>query len=301
MWIRFESDYPCAVKIATGKIDAVTGDSWTDFLVSEPQNYLLVPDQPWLDGFCISKGKIRQFVAMPLGEGDTAEEQITGEVEHGGIQIMVYPIEKSRYEELRQRGVAESSAMLQEVALLAESPDMGLAPGGLMRQEIYEDEYGFEAWETGVHSRCFIHIANSAAYRSITGSPPPTEPPTAAQYTEAGLPWFEYYAAELKAVEGSAKLAGLDSVAVKGIKKGEKPLPENSRYSPNRSKRFIPNAPVFGKESFRRISHSRRTRPGQNTGATRFPASATMAPAGRSSHHSGYIRMAIEWRSQRWI
>lgn len=92
MWIRFESDYPCAVKIAAGKIDAVTGDSWTDFLVSEPQNYLLVPDQPWLDGFCISKGKIRQFVAMPLGEGYTAEEQITGEVEHGGIQIMVYPM-----------------------------------------------------------------------------------------------------------------------------------------------------------------------------------------------------------------
>ena len=29
---------------------------------------------------------------MPLGEGDTAEEQITGEVEHGGIQIMVYPM-----------------------------------------------------------------------------------------------------------------------------------------------------------------------------------------------------------------
>ena len=25
--------------------------------------------------------------------------------------------------------------------------EMGLAPGGLMRQEIYEDEYGFSAWD----------------------------------------------------------------------------------------------------------------------------------------------------------
>ncbi|MFP6867987.1 MAG: hypothetical protein VCE91_01320 [Nitrospinota bacterium] len=238
MWIRFESDYPCAVKIAVGKIDAVTGDPWTDLLVNEPQNYLVVPDQPWLDGFYISKGKIRQFVAMPLGEGYTAEEQVTGEVEHGGIQIMVYPMKKSRFEELRQQVVVDSSAMLQEMDLLAESPDMGLAPGGLMRQEIYEDEYGFEAWETGVHSRCFVHIANSAAYQSITGSPPPTEPPAAAQYTEAGLPWFEYYAAELKAVEGSEKLAGLDSVAAKGIKKGEKPLPENQPVQPKTIKKI---------------------------------------------------------------
>ncbi len=28
---------------------------------------------------------IRQFVAMPLGEGYTAEEQLTGEAQHGGL------------------------------------------------------------------------------------------------------------------------------------------------------------------------------------------------------------------------
>ena len=37
----------------------------------EPQDYLVVPGQPWLDGcgFCVQKGLIRQFVAMPLGRG----------------------------------------------------------------------------------------------------------------------------------------------------------------------------------------------------------------------------------------
>ena len=39
---------------------------------------------------------IRQFVAMPLGAGYTAEEQITGEAEHGGLQIVVVSDEGAR-------------------------------------------------------------------------------------------------------------------------------------------------------------------------------------------------------------
>ena len=27
-----------------------------------------------------------------------------------------------------------------------------------MRQEIYEDKYGFDAWDTSTRSRCFVHI-----------------------------------------------------------------------------------------------------------------------------------------------
>jgi hypothetical protein len=49
---------------------------------------VVVPEQPWLDGYCVEKGIIRQFVAMPLGAGYTAEEQISGKAEHGGLQIM---------------------------------------------------------------------------------------------------------------------------------------------------------------------------------------------------------------------
>jgi hypothetical protein len=78
MWIAFSgNDYPFAVKIAAGKIDAVTGKTWSVDLVEEPQNYIVIPTQPWLDGFCVREGVIRQFVAMPLGAGYTAEEQIT--------------------------------------------------------------------------------------------------------------------------------------------------------------------------------------------------------------------------------
>ena len=66
MWICFHGDYPMAVKIAAGKVNTVTGEAWGEELSGEPQDYLVVPGQPWLDGFCVEKGLIRQFVAMPL-------------------------------------------------------------------------------------------------------------------------------------------------------------------------------------------------------------------------------------------
>src|SRR6516162_6462525 len=103
LWICFKpshvydrsSSYPFAVKVSTGKIDAVTGAAHTNGLHSNPQDYLVVPGQPWLDGYCVKKGIIRQFVAMPLGEGYTAEEQLTDKAEYGGLQIVVYPMKAS--------------------------------------------------------------------------------------------------------------------------------------------------------------------------------------------------------------
>lgn len=76
LWISFSSpnDYMFAVKVAAGKINAVTGENWSNKLSSTPQDYVVVPEQPWLDGFCIGKGLIRQFVAMPLGQDYTTEE-----------------------------------------------------------------------------------------------------------------------------------------------------------------------------------------------------------------------------------
>ena len=75
----------------------------------EPQNYLVAPvapvapHQPWLDGFCVSKGLVRQFVAMPLGDGYMAEEQLSGTGEHGGLQLAVQPLKAERYERISLR------------------------------------------------------------------------------------------------------------------------------------------------------------------------------------------------------
>ena len=115
MWISFggggwrSQGYPCAIKIAAGKINAVSGKPWKPELDASERDYIVVPEQPWLDGFCIAKDVIRQFVAMPLGSGYSVEEQLTGKAEHGGLQIIVYPMKKERYEAILRKREEEEA------------------------------------------------------------------------------------------------------------------------------------------------------------------------------------------------
>lgn len=231
MWISFGgySGYPFAVKIATGKICAISGNPWIKHLNKDPKDYVVLPEQSWLDGYCVEKGVIRQFVAMPLGKGYTAEEQLTGAAQHGGLQIVVYPMKRKRYKQLMARdsvGMGRGDELANVLYCAAAEP-MGLAPGGRMRQEIYDDPYGLDAWDQKHSRRCFVTIANSAQWMAITGERPPTVPPSALEYTEAGLPWFEWYGGDVAAIDGARKLKKLASVAQLGKKKGERPLREN--------------------------------------------------------------------------
>ena len=245
LWLNFISrylgdrhtGYPFAIKVATGKINAVTGADWKDRLKRKPQDYMVSTEQPWLDGYCVEKGFIRQFVAMPLGAGYSAEEQISGEAEHGGIQIVVYPMKREVFERrFPKRKVEEDRSLYMSVKFCEASAafEMGLAPGGRMRQEIYEDPFDLNDWDIDQKSRCFVHTANSLVWRAITGVSPPTVPFTAKEYTRQGLPWFEYYSDNSTAVEGSEKLDGLKSVVEMGKEKGDNPLAENESVVPER-------------------------------------------------------------------
>lgn len=90
MWINFNSHKPYAIKIFAGGINIVTGEPAMETaaaklrqrtLLSQKksiQDYLVVPDQPWIDRILISAGKVRQFVAMPVGTELSAEAQMAG-------------------------------------------------------------------------------------------------------------------------------------------------------------------------------------------------------------------------------
>jgi hypothetical protein len=103
MWLAFDPQYSnlhmhhyaFAIKVATGKVSAVTGKKWSKKL--KEGDYMVSPGQPWLDGYVVDGGTIRQFVAAPLGLGVTAEEQITGEAEFGGLQIEVVPMDPEKF------------------------------------------------------------------------------------------------------------------------------------------------------------------------------------------------------------
>ena len=238
LWINFddnyvdghETSYPFAVKIGTGKINAITGDSWSEGLSGNPQNYLVTPRQPWLDGYCVDKGIVRQFVAMPLGAGYSAEEQLTGTGQYGGIQVVVYPMKRqifeSRFPKRKKRPDLGIKFCL--------SHDMGLAPGGRMRQEIESDPFDLNDWDLVNKSRCFVHISNTMVWRALTGEMPPTVPFTAKEYNNYGLPWFEYFNDMAHPLSGSAKLKSLKSVAELGLIKGDVPLPENESLMVNK-------------------------------------------------------------------
>ncbi len=80
-WISFSARYPFAVKLAAGKINAVSGAAWTAELHRAPQDYVVVPGQPWLDGFSVGAGLIRQFVARSASPVQKRRGQ--GEKPHG--------------------------------------------------------------------------------------------------------------------------------------------------------------------------------------------------------------------------
>lgn len=206
-WIDFTCLYPMAIKIAAGKINAVTGEPWSNGLHVEPQDYMVAPEQPWLDGFSVEEGIVRQFVAEPLGHGKTVEEVMTGEAEWGGLQIMVYPMKADEY---RKRFEQPKEELYDVPVFLRRQSDvcmsacesMGMAAGGRIHQEIYEDEFGIDVWDRDAASRCFVHIANSTAYERMTGRPPPSTPITEQEYHRQGIPWFMHYAENAKALGG---------------------------------------------------------------------------------------------------
>ena len=91
LWISFDAPqwHPVAVRVEIGGVCALTGAPDAPSLSCDPQNYMVAPDQPWLDGIKAGEGMIRQFVAAPLGEGVTVEGQVTGRETRGGIQLTV--------------------------------------------------------------------------------------------------------------------------------------------------------------------------------------------------------------------
>ncbi|SFD96592.1 hypothetical protein SAMN04487869_101416 [Marinobacter sp. DSM 26671] len=219
LWIKLSGGYPMAVKIATGKINAVTGEAWTNTLNDNPQDYIVLSEQPWLDGYAVERGTVRQFVASQLGKGDTVEEQVTGKAEFGGIQIMAFPMKAHIYKEHFERP-AEIRENYLDIPAFCRSASgridsMGIAPGGRISQEIYDDDYGLDAWDLSAGVRCFIHTVNSESWRKLTGQIMPDKPITAREYNEAGVPWFGYYAVDKTALPGSRLLKSLKGLRQK--------------------------------------------------------------------------------------
>lgn len=221
LWLNFDGAYwkPNAVKVGVGHIDAISGKRLHRRLNRTKQNYLVCPDQPWLDGINAGMGFIRQFVAMPLGMGYTVEAQITGKEDFGGVQITVYDPKPGIFPE-EPPGGHRVSVLYEMGAEYSAGTQMGIGAGGKMQQKIYPDEYGVDTWDLENYGRVDVHIVNSMMFREITGFEPPSTPVSASMYTEYGLPWFDLYDEDKADLNPSDDLAKVKTVKEMDKEKG---------------------------------------------------------------------------------
>ncbi|KAH8734509.1 hypothetical protein BGZ61DRAFT_503188 [Ilyonectria robusta] len=245
------------------------------------QDYVVVPDQKWLDGIANSTGQVRQFVAMSMGSGHSIEAQVTGQDVVGGIQVEITPEKETRKDTifvkmpnilklqggmkiyvktltgktltieieptqliedlkfkiqdtegipvdqqrliflgkqptdhhtceefgigqdatlhlvLRLRGgyvapqASDSHGNASKADGAGAEPEMNLAPGGLIKQNIVEDPLrGTEArWDTTKTVTFNVQILNTSSFSRITGQPAPETPIDATSYAALGYPF----------------------------------------------------------------------------------------------------------------
>ena len=230
MWVRLKSrrGYPFRVRVLAGDVDAVSGGQVEltpgqppeNVFPTEPQGFMVVPEQPWLDGFRTREGTVRQLVSEPLGAGRTAEEQLDPDaVPTGGMWIGMQPVRAQVWErELASRRTGRDTVQTDsmEATVLSSrgagrGSDMGLAPGGEIVQQIIASERDEDDWSDQT-AWLRIELRSSLRWLEETGHVPPQRPMSAREYTDAGFTWFTWWDEEAKALAGPNPLSDLKSI-----------------------------------------------------------------------------------------
>jgi hypothetical protein len=186
----------------------VSGDPWSEAIVAgREQDYLVCPPQPWLDGINAGDGFVRQFVAVPLGEGLTVEGQLTGAEDQGGLTLSLFAPRPGRFPEEEPESDGDA------VGILACAAPMGLGAGGRMRQEIHADEYGAETWEREPSATVHIDLVDALAFEALTGRPAPPPVVDAGTYTRCGLRWFDLIEPTARDIAAAERLRLVRSIA----------------------------------------------------------------------------------------
>ena len=187
LWIGFSAAHwkPSAVVVIAGGINAVTGLADSAGALGVPQNYMVCPDQPWLDGCNIGEGLIRQFVAMPLGHGYGLGSMREGG-EQGGLSITGFDPLPGHFPDAPPPPPDGPMRMMASA-----TREMTLGAGGRLHQKIYPDRFGPEIWDTGSAVRARVRLVAARDWPALTGKAAPASPIDARSYAEAGLPWFD--------------------------------------------------------------------------------------------------------------
>lgn len=259
LWFSFSMNTGVfAVKILTGGINAITGEKETsqDRTVLRNngaqgfgQNYMIIPGQPWLDGFKKHQGTVSQFIAVPLGKGRSVEEKLE-QTKSGSIQIMVIPLKKEiqeqeimartlKYQDVDEivgimrnnvQKVLERDSILGDLedksehlhrfekksCKLGKSPKknlakMGLGAGGSIAQEIIRSHRSVDDFDPAQAQYIELSLVDAKQWSQLTKLPIPPRAPTEKEYTDAGGLWFDYISGHPTVdVDPKSRLLSLD-------------------------------------------------------------------------------------------
>lgn len=223
LWLGFDAAAwkPNAVHVGVGGFNAVSGEPFSAPLQASPQNYLVCPDQPWLDGINSGRGVVRQFVAMPLGLGYSVEASLGGRETVGGLQLTVFEPKPGIFPDAPPAEPPPGAQRHAPPRPMRVPQSMGLGAGGAMRQKIYTDKYGVDTWDPHNCAHVAVHIVNSEEFFEITGTQPPEPPIDAQTYTAHGLPWFDLYDETRGAIAPSERLTGAKTIAARDAELGQ--------------------------------------------------------------------------------
>jgi tetratricopeptide (TPR) repeat protein len=115
---------PTIGKVSVGRVNAVSGKEHDLKIRSHRQDYVVIPDQHWLDGVNSGNGLVRQFVAMPLGKGYTIEAQVTDEEKYGGFQLAIFDPRSGRFPERNPDDTKAAATALERRARRAAQEDL---------------------------------------------------------------------------------------------------------------------------------------------------------------------------------
>jgi hypothetical protein len=182
-WLQFQGKLltPYALKVGVGDVDAITGLAWDAVLRKSPQNYVVCPYQPWLDGFKVGPAVVRQFVAVPIGAGLSVEQQQAGG-EVGGLRLASFAAHPDRLD--GRKAPRQRPPQARSLAIGA---------GGRIKQRIYPDPLGFDVWESSPSANVWIHMIDADEFTRSTGEAVPPSPIDADTYSRFGFPWFQVY------------------------------------------------------------------------------------------------------------
>ena len=224
LWLNFTSEMsngislPVALKVSVGQTNAITGLRLSDGLCQRPQNYLIVPEQRWLDGYNSGNDTVRQFLPSALRTGYGVDEQAGTKSQALMVLIEAFTLTRKHYEnfveEHARKATPDIAGLLKRHGHGVNRAELGFSMGTSICLEIFDDKFGVDVWDLNTRKVCLVELANSQEWVFITKEEPPQSPVSARHYREASLKWSDYFEDDRKAIECAKNLGEIQCVNV---------------------------------------------------------------------------------------